>query len=345
MVYRIVASQENPESRPQGLLLRDAVPRILDEHYKHTTRYKQATYLGEEIIARDPMGTVESITKTYLRTFAEDCRVKRKNSTETINIKLSFFSRMFEHFETELLGQYGTHAPGTFIKPDIPWVRKTKSERANALKWWLRPELEEKIVEWLRKNHEADFADYIEFVTHAGTRVEEALRLQRHHFDFVNNLITIPGTKTDLAHRTVPMFALAREIAQRRFNEDGNANEYLFNFSPLSTGLSMRSGSRSPRSGTTRSSSLSPSSAARRRRTAPRAPTTGPARSPSSSAGRSRVAALLRTGPVSRSRSSTSSATLPPPPTFAPCSRACSATISVSPRRCWPTTSFRVAAR
>jgi hypothetical protein len=30
---------------------------------------------------------------------------------------------MFEHFETELLGQFGNRAPGAFIKPEIPWVR------------------------------------------------------------------------------------------------------------------------------------------------------------------------------------------------------------------------------
>lgn len=235
MVYRIATREDNPlEDEPrQGLLLRDAVPRILNEHYKHTTRYNQAKYLGAEIIARDPFGTVEGITKAYLRTFAEDCRIKRKNGTETINIKLSFFSRMFEHFETELLGQYGSRTPGTFIKPDIPWVRKTKAERANALKWWLRPEMETKIIEWLRKNHEHDFADYIEFVTHSGTRVEEALRLQRQHFDFVNNLITIPGTKTDLSHRTVPMFAVSRDIAWRRLGQGDASTEYLFNLAAM----------------------------------------------------------------------------------------------------------------
>lgn len=229
MVYQIVAPDN---AMPPGLPLRDAVPRILEEHYKHTTRYNQAKYLGDAIIARDPFGTVEGVTKSYLRVFAEECRVKRKNCADTINIKLSFFSRMFEHFESELLGQYGKRAPGTFIKPDIPWVRKTKAERANALTWWLRPEMETKIIEWLRNNHEHDLADYIEFVTHAGTRVEEALRLQRHHFDFTNNLITIPGTKTDLSYRTVPMFQTARDIAWQRFGQGGDniaPMTYLFN--------------------------------------------------------------------------------------------------------------------
>lgn len=233
MTFQIVEDFRPARMAARGLPLAVAVKRLQVEHYAKTTRSRQSLYIGKQIAERDPHGTVEQVNKAYLRKFIHEMRTVHNNSAGSINIKLAFFSRMFSHFEDELIGPDGR--AGSFEPPTIPWEHKTKEEKLNSLKWWLRPELEAKVCAWLQSNDDPSYADYVAFVTHSGLRVEEALRLQRHNFDFVKNLLTVPGTKTGLAHRVIPMFSAARDIAMRRFGDECPPMQYLFNFSPLPT--------------------------------------------------------------------------------------------------------------
>jgi integrase len=216
------------EVKQVGIPLKVAVNRVLDEYYSKTTSSRQAPYLGRWIIARDPDGILERVTRPYLKDFVSDCRAKG-NATSTINSKLSFFARMFIHFEDELVGPDGQK--GTFVRPPFPWATQTQEEKLASLRWWLKPDLAVRMCAWIRDNDNPIYADYIEFVANSGVRVEEALRLQRRHFDFEAGLMTVPGTKTTRAHRTIPLFSVAQDIATRRLL-DKEDDDFLFAFSP-----------------------------------------------------------------------------------------------------------------
>lgn len=103
------------------------------------------------------------------------------------------------------------------------------------LKWWLRPEECNRLLVWLREPPRERFAhahllaDYIEFVSHTGLRVEENLRLRWldvHLSIFTDEKgalvsrseITVPGTKTSSAQATLPM-AIAPAIILRKRKE------------------------------------------------------------------------------------------------------------------------------
>lgn len=203
--------------RPPRLPLRDAVNRVLAEHYARQRRGADWKYIARAIEAfHGGHRGLETITTKDMRDFIASCRSKG-NSDSTLNVKLSVYSAMFTFFAPEL--------GDDFRAPDIPWVKKSR-----ASKWWCRPELADAIVSWLRERGRDTTADYILFVTHSGCRVEEALKLQREHFDFDANLMTIPGTKTDGSHRVVPMFTVARDIALKRFGDTTNRQAFLFSF-------------------------------------------------------------------------------------------------------------------
>ena len=90
----------------------------------------------------------------------------------------------------------------------------------NKPKWWLRPEQQAKALAWLAERPGAKYrqmADFLQFVTLTGLRVEEALRLT--WADIIERptrtIIAVPGTKTANAVRTVPISAAAVAVLDR----------------------------------------------------------------------------------------------------------------------------------
>jgi len=209
------------------MLLSLATKRVIPRRYAGTRNRERAEGFGREIIARWPDLDVESITTDMLAEYALDLSNKGQAIT-TINCKLSFVSVLFNEFKRDLRDPLDANRP--FAAPEIPW-RKEKHQ----VKWWLTPEMEPRVVAWCIEHRFHELADFITFGTHTGCRVEEALRLQRHHFDFERNDMTIPGTKTDTSQRTVPLMEEAVRIAKRRLMH-APSTAYLFRFSPNRTG-------------------------------------------------------------------------------------------------------------
>jgi integrase len=98
------------------------------------------------------------------------------------------------------------------------YVRQPK-----VLKWWLRPSDQVKLCAWLREEDQGAstttniiLADFIEWTTRTGLRVEESLRLTRAHIEFNEGngtaSITVPGTKTAIAQKHLPIGEEARRI-------------------------------------------------------------------------------------------------------------------------------------
>lgn len=212
------------------LLLRDAVKDTLSEHFAQLRNTARAQGAANEVLTRAPSDlALEEIDTAWLRQYVKEC-VTAKNSPATINAKLSFVSRVFEHNKAKLT-QHG----GRPYKPEMPWAPKR-----NAVKWWLTPALAPKVTLWLRQNHMADYADYVEWTTNSGLRVEETLRVQRDHFNFDAKTLTVPGTKSGLAQRVIPLYSAAFDLADRRLQTKLDPHDYLFDFAPADAAFEKR---------------------------------------------------------------------------------------------------------
>ena len=117
-------------------------------------------------------------------------------SPSTINSRLS------------VLGVIGVKTDGCWVKNKLP------------PKWWLRPDEQARLLEHLRATPSPFptaplLADYIEFISYTGLRVEEALRLKwtdlTLQFIKVDGVlhsqseITVPGTKTKRSQATLAL--------------------------------------------------------------------------------------------------------------------------------------------
>ncbi|WP_157344823.1 tyrosine-type recombinase/integrase [Bradyrhizobium pachyrhizi] len=206
-----------------GLLVEDAATRIIPRRYQGARCQRRAEQYAKEAAKRFEGRRLEEITTDDLVHYANVCEAAG-NAPATINLKLTFYSTLFDEFAGELRNPLDRRFP--FHAPKIPWRTQAKVP-----KWWLKPELEPKVLKWCLEHGEHDLADFISFITHTGCRVEETLRLQRDHFNFEAGEMTIPGTKTDGAERTVPLFSEALGIAKHRLRHAGN-DGFLFHFSP-----------------------------------------------------------------------------------------------------------------
>jgi integrase len=191
---------------------------------------RRMNVFGRQVIEAYGDMALEDITTDHLVDYVERC-AKAKNSDSTINAKLSFWSSLLDEFTKSRELRNPVHPTLPYQPPMIPWRPRPKQ-----LKWWLTKELLARMLQWCRDNDEPDLGDYINFVCHTGCRVEETLRLQRHHFDLTQGMMTIPGTKTALSQGTVPMMAEALEIVQRRLG-DAPPDAYLFTFTPSTPGV------------------------------------------------------------------------------------------------------------
>ncbi len=143
--------------------------------------------------------TREDVTLDILKMAASGWRASGL-SAATVNRRLAVLSKM------------GIDCKGAWATKGRPY------------KWWMRPELEAPIFADLRDHGQDGLIIYIRWAAKTGLRVEESLRLRRHHFagDFMR--VTVPGTKTAASFDTLPLGAEARAIAQERFGRsDGDA--------------------------------------------------------------------------------------------------------------------------
>jgi integrase len=210
-------------ARSSGICLRAAIDAALSEHFCHLRNLKTAKGFAAAIVARSPPGMkLEEITTDWLRQFVKSCTAAG-NLPSTINLKLSFVSVLFDHHKAILPREAGRP-----YKPEIPWVPKRHD-----VKWWLTPHMEPKVTAWLRERALTDFAEYVEWTCRTGLRVEESLRVQRCHFDAEQRTLSVPGTKTVMAQRVIPLYTEAYNIAHRRLIVTHAAdNDYLFNLAP-----------------------------------------------------------------------------------------------------------------
>lgn len=92
-------------------------------------------------------------------------------------------------------------------------VEGLRPPEKTALKWWLRPEEEDRAVERLRRNgglypnqeHSLRLAIFIQWTTKTGLRVEESLRLTRSDFAEAFKAVCVPGLKTATSQATLPL--------------------------------------------------------------------------------------------------------------------------------------------
>jgi integrase len=174
---------------------------------------------SEEVVGwleRKGVKTLDDITSYHLADLAKELqRADRKcgrrrgpNSAAVVNKKLGII---------KLMGDVATSHKPPLARSAVPkmWV-----DEPVVLKWWLTPDMKDRLVPWLREERKDGLmADYVEFVCATGLRVEEVLRLWDYHFiglDTDEPSLTVPGTKTADAQATLPISKTAAEIARRR---------------------------------------------------------------------------------------------------------------------------------
>ncbi|MBK3400406.1 tyrosine-type recombinase/integrase [Methylobacterium ajmalii] len=107
-------------------------------------------------------------------------------------------------------------------------VEGCRAREPKMLKWWLKPEDEERLRRFLlAKKTEGgvlhsrygDIWRFIQWTTRTGLRVEETLRLRRSDFseDGGKWSVTVPGLKTAGAQATLPLSDEAAELVAQRF--------------------------------------------------------------------------------------------------------------------------------
>ena len=99
----------------------------------------------------------------------------------------------------------------------VEGVKAPKDPRK--LKWWLRPEEEEKALVWLRQFPDAGnrrprgrLADHIEWTTKTGLRIEETLALTPLSFSADFTEVMVPGLKTASSQATLPISPAVGEL-------------------------------------------------------------------------------------------------------------------------------------
>lgn len=225
----MLTARTQDDRAAEGLTVVEAATRVIRRRYRGMRSEDRAKSCLKNVSSFFPADKqLNAVTTEELLAYVECCE-EAGNAPSTINIKLSFLSSLFDEFKRDLRNPADSRLP--FAAPDIPWRPRRK-----VLKWWLKPALEADILAWCHERGEFEIANFIEFVTHTGCRIEEALRLTRDHFDFSAGTVTIPGTKTDDAQRTVPLASRAKDIAQHRLHHARGGDAVLFHFTPRRMG-------------------------------------------------------------------------------------------------------------
>lgn len=156
--------------------------------------------------------SLASVNTTQVQACVAKWRAEDK-SPSTINSRLSVLSVM------------GINTDGCWVKNKLP------------PKWWLRPEEQDRLITYLRAPQlpflmAPLLADYIEFISYTGLRVEEALRLSwrdvtlkvteadgmMHSQSGMRSLseMDVPGTKTQRSRATLALGVLPSLLLLKR---------------------------------------------------------------------------------------------------------------------------------
>lgn len=96
------------------------------------------------------------------------------------------------------------------------------------LKWWLTPEKEVEVIQWLSEQGHHEMADFVSWTVNTGLRVEESLRVTLGHFQGLSSgapEVTVPGTKTGAAQAALAVSPGAALLAATRFTAIGNLTD------------------------------------------------------------------------------------------------------------------------
>lgn len=162
-------------------------------------------YWVEDLLARFPLDfPLHMLTTEHLQAWSADC-VERGNSPATIKAKMSLASGLF----TTAVA-HGYDGPCPMIPyPHVPKVTK----------WWLRPNIQEDVLQWCSEHSEGDLKDLVVWTIETGLRLQETLRCTSQHFINLTSEepeLDVPGTKTSDAQATIPLSLAAADLASRR---------------------------------------------------------------------------------------------------------------------------------
>lgn len=192
--------------------------------YRAASQLRNAAVTIHEVVGRPAWAiSVSEITPAILRKCVALWQHRDGLSSSTINIRLVYLKAI------------GINTAGCRLPDSRP------------LKWWLSPGQCERLLTWLRASKPAPFyrayhvADYVEWVSHVGMRVEETLRLTWDDVDLnfrketdpatgediidpktglpalvSLSEITVPGTKTSGAQATIAIGLVPAKLLVRR---------------------------------------------------------------------------------------------------------------------------------
>lgn len=114
-------------------------------------------------------------------------------------------------------------------------VSRSRQPNRKTPRWWLKPDQYKTLRRLLvQSTQEIDRAmiDYIEWVVCTGLRVEETLALRNKHvtgWDTPGRMsIAVPGQKTAMSARVIPIMPEAEAIVRRRLSEFDKPDKQLF---------------------------------------------------------------------------------------------------------------------
>lgn len=83
------------------------------------------------------------------------------------------------------------------------------------LKWYLKESDKPKVLEWCREQDCAYMADFIEWTTLTGFRIEESMRLRWADLDDDYTQVSVPGMKTGASQATLPIGPQVAAVLER----------------------------------------------------------------------------------------------------------------------------------
>lgn len=103
------------------------------------------------------------------------------------------------------------------------------------LKWHLPEDMKPHVTAWLHDGRLTVWdvvADFIEWTTLTGLRIEESLALDLGHFNMHFTEVSVPGTKTGSSQATLPLSSKAQRVAERCHNRQAPGDKgyvkYMF---------------------------------------------------------------------------------------------------------------------
>lgn len=107
-------------------------------------------------------------------------------------------------------------------------VEGLRVKNPKSLKWFLREDIKPQLLQWLRDTDGSQFhilADFIEWTTLTGLRIEESLRLTYGDFDAALSSVKVSGTKTASSQATLPLGNKAAAVIHGLMLRDPYCND------------------------------------------------------------------------------------------------------------------------